>query len=57
MAVFSGVLLDIKPIAMHAFVFMVNENNPILGLTEGEIRGIYSGEIAIGRKLEVHRTR
>ena len=45
LAEFSGVSFDIRPIALDAFVFMVNENSPIRGLSVEEIRGIYSGEI------------
>ncbi|MBK5107006.1 MAG: substrate-binding domain-containing protein [Anaerolineales bacterium] len=45
LAEMSGVSLDFRPIALDAFVFMVNENNPIPGLTMDEIQGIYSGEI------------
>jgi phosphate transport system substrate-binding protein len=42
----SGVTFDIQPIARDAFVFIVNENNPIEGLTINELRAIYSGEVA-----------
>jgi phosphate transport system substrate-binding protein len=45
LAEFSGVSFDIKPIALDAFVFIVNENNPIQELSEDEIRGIYAGEL------------
>lgn len=45
LAEFSGVSFDIRPIALDAFVFMVNENSTIQGLSVDEIRGIYSGEI------------
>lgn len=41
----SGVTLDIAPIALDAFVFMVNETNPVQGLSTTEIRDIYSGNI------------
>jgi len=41
----SGVSFDIRPIALDAFVFMVNEKNPIPGLSVDEIQGVYSGEI------------
>lgn len=45
LAEMSGVSFDIRPIALDAFVFMVNENNPIDGLSVDEIRGIYTGEL------------
>ena len=45
LAEISGVSFDIGAIALDAFVFMVNENSPIRGLSVDEIRGIYSGEI------------
>ncbi len=45
LAEFSGVTFDIRPVALDAFVFMVNENSPIQGLFMDEIRAIYSGEI------------
>ncbi len=40
-----GVSFDIGPIALDAFVFIVNENSPIQGLSVDEVRGIYSGGI------------
>jgi phosphate transport system substrate-binding protein len=46
LAQISGVTFDIQPIARDAFVFIVNENNPIEGLTINELRAIYSGEVA-----------
>ena len=45
LAEFSGVTFDIKPIGLDAFVFMVNEDNPVHGLSIDEIQGIYTGEI------------
>lgn len=45
LAEISRVSFDIRPVALDAFVFMVNENNPVKGLSEEEIRGIYSGEV------------
>lgn len=44
-AVESGVELIFTPIGKEAFVFFVNQKNPIDSLTIDEIRGIYSGEI------------
>lgn len=40
----QGVELVYVPIGLEAFVFFVNENNPINDLTVDQIRGIYSGE-------------
>lgn len=41
----AGVELEIVPIGLEAFVFFVNKNNPVDGLTAGQIRSIYRGEI------------
>lgn len=41
----NGVELVMVPIGREAFVFFVNENNPVNDLTLDEIRGIYSGKI------------
>lgn len=41
----QGVELVYVPIGYEAFVFFVNENNPINNLTVEQIRDIYSGEI------------
>ena len=40
-----GAELVLVPIGYEAFVFIVNENNPVDDLTVDEIRGIYTGEI------------
>lgn len=40
----QGVELVFVPIGYEAFVFIVNENNPVENLTADQIRGIYSGE-------------
>jgi len=40
----QGVELVYVPIGLEAFVFFVNENNPVDGLTVEQIRGIYAGE-------------
>lgn len=37
--------LEIIPVVNDAFVFLVNQNNPVESLTLEEIRGIYRGEI------------
>lgn len=41
----QGVELVYVPIGREAFVFFVNENNPVKGLTVAQIRDIYAGEI------------
>ena len=41
----KGVELEIVPIGLEAFVFFVNKNNPVDGLTTEQIRSIYRGEI------------
>ncbi|MBR4733491.1 MAG: substrate-binding domain-containing protein [Lachnospiraceae bacterium] len=41
----KGVELEIVPIGMEAFVFFVNKDNPVDGLTTEQIRSIYRGEI------------
>ena len=40
----QGVELVYVPIGREAFVFFVNENNPVDALTVEQIRGIYAGE-------------
>ncbi|MDR1859595.1 MAG: substrate-binding domain-containing protein [Bacteroidales bacterium] len=41
----KGVSLIEKSIALDAFVFVVNKNNPVKSLTVSQIQGIYTGEI------------
>lgn len=45
MAEEAGVELKLTPIGKEAFVFFVNENNPVDGLSSGQLRDIYSGQI------------
>lgn len=40
----NGVELVFTPIGRDAFVFLVNQNNPVDDLTVDELKGIYSGE-------------
>jgi len=40
----QGVELKLVPIGREAFVFFVNENNPVEGLTAEQIRCIYEGK-------------
>lgn len=41
----NGVELELVPIGKDAFVFIVNSNNPVSGLTIDQIKDIYSGKI------------
>ena len=41
----KGIGLEIVPVAKDAFVFFVNENNPVQNLTLNQIQNIYSGKI------------
>jgi len=45
MAAARGITLNLTPIGRDAFVFFVNENNPINDITIEQIRSIYSGSI------------
>ncbi len=47
----QGVALTLTPIGREAFVFLVNENNPVSSLTAEQIRGIYRGEYHNWREL------
>lgn len=41
----KGVELIYVPVGLEAFVFFVNSNNPVDGLTVSQVRDIYSGKI------------
>jgi phosphate transport system substrate-binding protein len=41
----KGVSLTETPIALDAFVFIINDNNPIESLTIEQVQGIYTGNI------------
>ena len=41
----KGVELELTPIGREAFVFIVNKNNPVDGLTMEQLKQIYSGKI------------
>ena len=47
----AGVELHLTPIGREAFVFFVNSENPVAGLTVEEIQGIYTGEITNWKEL------
>lgn len=47
----AGVQLHLTPIGREAFVFFVNSENPVKGLSVEQIQGIYTGEITNWREL------
>lgn len=47
----AGVELHMTPIGREAFVFFVNSENPVKGLTVEQIQGIYTGEITNWKEL------
>ena len=48
-----GVKLDVRPVALDAFVFLVNVENPVESLTIDQIREIYTGQITAWDQLGV----
>jgi phosphate transport system substrate-binding protein len=42
----QGVQLDVRPVALDAFVFLANVGNPVDGINLEQARRIYTGEIA-----------
>ncbi len=51
MAKDAGVELKLTPIGKEAFVFFVNENNPVDNLSSEQLRNIYSDKIKNWRKV------
>jgi phosphate transport system substrate-binding protein len=41
----KSVVYHVTPLALDAFVFIVNEDNPVGGLTSDQIRAIYTGSV------------
>jgi phosphate transport system substrate-binding protein len=41
----QGVTLEVTPVVREGFVFLTNPANPVEGLTQDQVVGIYSGEI------------
>lgn len=48
----KGVELDIKPVALDAFVFILNKKNSVDSLTIKEIQDIYTGKITNWNEVE-----
>ncbi len=46
-----GAELELVPIGREGFVFIVNEDNPVNGLTTEQLRGIYTGKYKNWREL------
>ena len=46
-----GVELELVPVGREAFVFFVNEQNPVDGLTQEQLRDVYAGEITNWKEL------
>jgi phosphate transport system substrate-binding protein len=46
-----GISLNVKAVALDAFVFIMNVNNPVDNLTIDQIRGIYTGNITNWRDV------
>ena len=42
----EGVMLDVRPVALDAFVFLVNAGNPVDSISLEQARRIYTGDIA-----------
>jgi phosphate transport system substrate-binding protein len=51
----ADVTLDVQPVALDAFVFLVNVENPREDFTLDEIRRIYTGEITTWTELGVEK--
>ncbi|MDR2378344.1 MAG: substrate-binding domain-containing protein, partial [Bifidobacteriaceae bacterium] len=41
----AGIELELTPIGREAFVFFVSRRNPVSGLTQAQVRQIYSGQV------------
>lgn len=47
----KGVELELVPVGREAFVFFVNEQNPVDGLTQDQLRDVYAGRIDNWKEL------
>jgi phosphate transport system substrate-binding protein len=59
LAAIAGTSLEVQPVALDAFVFIVNDENPVVGLTTSQIQQIYTGQLENwkqvgGPDLEIH---
>ncbi len=48
-----GVVLDVRPVALDAFVFLANVENPVESLPVEALRAIYTGEVTTWTELGV----
>jgi phosphate transport system substrate-binding protein len=49
----KGVVLDVRPAALDAFVFLVNAKNPLDDMDQATLRDIYSGKITTWQQAGV----
>jgi len=49
-----GIGLDVRPVALDAFVFLINKRNPVHSLTLDQIRAIYTGQTTNWQSLGGH---
>lgn len=53
-AVLEGVELEITPVALDAFIFIANTNNPVNSLTTSQIKDIYKNNITNWKEVGGH---
>ena len=51
LALKNGVTLDVRPVAVDAFVFLLHQDNRLAGLTLDQLRSIYAGQITNWREV------
>jgi phosphate transport system substrate-binding protein len=49
----KNVVIDARPVALDAFVFLANTSNPLDNITLEQVRGIYSGKIKLWKEIGV----
>ncbi|MCL2471306.1 MAG: substrate-binding domain-containing protein [Propionibacteriaceae bacterium] len=47
----AGVELEVIPVVKDALVFLANTSNPVQGLTQDEVSGVYSGQITNWKQI------
>jgi phosphate transport system substrate-binding protein len=47
----NKVEMDIRPVALDAFIFLVNDKNPVESLTLDQIRSVFTGKVTSWREL------